>query len=777
MRILKISGLMLLLFFLMHGKGYNQTIKPTQVSGLTLWLRADSALVLNGANVVQWSDCSGNNNNAMQVDNSMQPAFIDSVSSINNKPAIRFDGINDFLAFNEISTIRTCFFVCKHATGYGDYNTTLGHSSLYHFVGGTGNHLFSSDYASQDILQGSIFENSIGSSPSTITKPTKYSIVSLITTGNVAASNIGSDRGISNHFWNGDFVEIIIYSGALNNSDRITVEKYLDRKYAGPPVNLGPDINIPYGFCNTTLDAGSRFTHFLWSTGDTTQIISVGASGTYSVTATDYFGYLTSDTINVIFPHIALYDTVFCTGSNVVLSTGLAGNYGYLWSNGLTTPTISVNSPGAFSVTVTDSLSCYKESDTVYVGEDDFYSTVSLGSDTTLCAGELIGLVSSGPLPSGMTYHWSTSDTTAEIPISTSGDYSVTVTNVNGCIAIDTVFVTIAGIVPNVDFSFNTACSGLASQFNNTSTPGGTTWLWNFGDGQTSALENPSHVYATGGDYNVSLLCSDGNCSNVISKTIHMPYSPSVAFAVSQTCINIPYSFIDQSFVSEGSIVIWDWNFGDGSPHSAVQNPQHIYALPGNYDVSLTVQTDSGCTDIATHQITVVGSAPAPSVFTLLHPVDNFVTTGHIINFAWNITPGAVTYTLEYSVDSLFTNNVIAIPGLQGPTCQQNIGLPQTYYWRVIAYNLCGDSIISPVFSFTFLSLNSIPGLQIWLRADSNVVLNGNKVSHWNDCSGNGNHALQPVAGSQPLIIDSVLNGLPVVNFNGSGYLSSVFTS
>ncbi|HNW91160.1 MAG TPA: hypothetical protein PKN48_15990, partial [Bacteroidales bacterium] len=67
-------------------------IKPNHIPGLQLWLRADSSVVLNGSNVSQWSDCSGNGYNSIQATTANQPLYYSSVSTLNNKPALHFDG-------------------------------------------------------------------------------------------------------------------------------------------------------------------------------------------------------------------------------------------------------------------------------------------------------------------------------------------------------------------------------------------------------------------------------------------------------------------------------------------------------------------------------------------------------------------------------------------------------------------------------------------------------------------------------------------------------------
>ena len=117
------------------------------------------SVIKNSNKVNLWTDKSGNNNNALQNDTSKQPVFIDNV--LNNKPVIRFDGIDDFMSFNEITNIRSCFFVVKHATGSQNYTPMLGHSVYYDFHGGLGTLLFHAQPYVANVINGQGFINSV----------------------------------------------------------------------------------------------------------------------------------------------------------------------------------------------------------------------------------------------------------------------------------------------------------------------------------------------------------------------------------------------------------------------------------------------------------------------------------------------------------------------------------------------------------------------------------------------------------------------------------------
>ena len=161
-----------------------------------------------------------------------------------------------------------------------------------------------------------------------------------------------------------------------------------------------------------------------------------------------------------------------------------------------------------------------------------------------------------------------------------------------------------------------TGTSPLTVQFTNQSTGGDTSWSWDFGDGGTSTLQNPSHAYTDvlGGNFNVSLIATGPGGSNTKTRpnyisTAAVP-APVAAFSGTPLSGTVPLSvaFTD---ASTGTISSWSWNFGDGEA-STLQNPTHNYVASGTYTVALTV-TGPGGSDPETK----VGYITAnPAVFT-----------------------------------------------------------------------------------------------------------------------------------------------------------------
>jgi Zn-dependent metalloprotease len=160
---------------------------------------------------------------------------------------------------------------------------------------------------------------------------------------------------------------------------------------------------------------------------------------------------------------------------------------------------------------------------------------------------------------------------------------------------------------PTADFTFTT--TDLTADFTDTSTdPDGTivSWDWDFGDGNTSTQQNPSHTYAAAGTYNVTLTVTDNDsATDSVTKpvTVTAPnQAPTADFTFTTT--DLTANFTDTSTDPDGTIVSWLWDFGDGNT-STVQNPSHTYAAAGTYNVTLTVTDNDSATDSVTKPVTV----------------------------------------------------------------------------------------------------------------------------------------------------------------------------
>jgi PKD repeat protein len=163
--------------------------------------------------------------------------------------------------------------------------------------------------------------------------------------------------------------------------------------------------------------------------------------------------------------------------------------------------------------------------------------------------------------------------------------------------------------IPTVRFDWTppTPDAGQTVQFNDNTTSSPTTWSWTFGDGATSTLQHPTHVYGPGGTYTVSLTASNSVGSDSASEQISVAHVvPTAAFTWDPTAPDVGQQ-VQFTDTSSGYPTTWSWNFDDGSS-STEQNPTHSFGQAGTYDVALTVTNPAG-SDLVTHQVTV-GSAP-----------------------------------------------------------------------------------------------------------------------------------------------------------------------
>ena len=213
-----------------------------------------------------------------------------------------------------------------------------------------------------------------------------------------------------------------------------------------PILNLGQDASICDG-ASIVLDAENSGSTYIWSTGDTSQTITINQTGLYSVTVTNISACTAEDDFMLIVNQLPTpdlgSDVSICDGEFVILDPGSFENY--LWSDGNTTQSISVDLAGTYSVTVSDVNGC-QNSDTIEVTIDDL-PIVNLGSDASICEGGSILLDAENY---GSQFLWNTGETTQNIETSLAGTYFVSVSDANGCENFDFINISINPL-PSID--------------------------------------------------------------------------------------------------------------------------------------------------------------------------------------------------------------------------------------------------------------------------------------------------------------------------------------
>jgi len=155
-----------------------------------------------------------------------------------------------------------------------------------------------------------------------------------------------------------------------------------------------------------------------------------------------------------------------------------------------------------------------------------------------------------------------------------------------------------SSLVANFNAAPVTGIMPLTVQFLDTSTGNPTSWQWSFGDGATSSLQSPSHMYANPGKYTVALTVSNAQGSNtmMMSDLVYVRNTPPTAdFSGSPLSGPAPLSVQFTDLSTGNAITQWNWDFGDGSTSvGANNNPIHVYQSLGLYTVTLVASNDGG---------------------------------------------------------------------------------------------------------------------------------------------------------------------------------------
>jgi gliding motility-associated-like protein len=234
---------------------------------------------------------------------------------------------------------------------------------------------------------------------------------------------------------------------------------------------------------------------------------------------------------------------------------------------------------------------------------------------------------------------YTSTDTTPTHTYTTQGVFAVKliITTAGGCS--DTAIMNRAVVTnsrPVVSFSASprNTCATTTINFTDKSTGNAVKWLWDFGDGSTSTVHNPLHVYNDTGYFDIQLIAWNSGCPDTLKITDYLYINVPIArFKESFICSKpLERTFTNQSTGADE----WNWDFGDGT-QSTEFSPPHIYSVPGNYTVSLLVKNHiSGCEYKAIKQIQVV------DITASFFASDTVICRGNKITFNTNLSLGLV---------------------------------------------------------------------------------------------------------------------------------------
>lgn len=167
-----------------------------------------------------------------------------------------------------------------------------------------------------------------------------------------------------------------------------------------------------------------------------------------------------------------------------------------------------------------------------------------------------------------------------------------------------------AQVTANFSASPRSVCVGDPINFTDLSSASGgsiSSWLWNFGDGNTSTQANPTHTYTAAGNYNITLTVSDGSVSvaEVKANFITVHPLPAVSFQTPLSGCEVPYSAVFSAIQPQGNYT-YAWDFGNGQTSTSAAPSGIVYNQAGSYEVNLSVTaTETSCQNDLTQTITV----------------------------------------------------------------------------------------------------------------------------------------------------------------------------
>lgn len=211
----------------------------------------------------------------------------------------------------------------------------------------------------------------------------------------------------------------------------------------------------------------------------------------------------------------------------------------------------------------------------------------------------------------------------------------------------------------NFKSDITAGCSPIVVNFQDISTGNPTSWYWDFGNGGTSTLKDPSTTYFIPGFYTITLTATNASGSNTITQQAYIQVfdPPTVDFIYDKNAGCTPYKiqFTDQSTAAENTTnTSWFWDFGDGQT-SDQKNPLHIYRTADNFTISLKVTSDKGCAKTIT-KANIIDIIPGIAL-AFDNSLPSTCSAPANINFTNNSSgPGTVSYSWRFGDGGTSTN-------------------------------------------------------------------------------------------------------------------------
>jgi hypothetical protein len=460
---------------------------------------------------------------------------------------------------------------------------------------------------------------------------------------------------------------------------------------------VGPIAFCAGGSATLTSSAG---TSYLWSNGATTQSISATTSGNYTVQVTNAGGCQSAVSAATVVTVNALPATptitpvgplAFCAGGSVTL-TSSAGT-SYLWSNGATTPGITVNTTGSYSVRVTNASGCQSLASspttvtvnpilTAAVSISASANPVNTGTSVTFTASPVNG----GTSPvyqwyKGATLVGGNSATYSYIPVNGDVIKVVMTSNATPCLSgsqvtSNSVTMTVNTVAASVSIfsSGNPVCSGTSVTFYATPVNGGSpTYQWHRNGSHVGTGSTYTYTPSNGDQVYVIMTSSlpgvtgSPATSNTITMTVNaVPGTPG-NFTASTTFVNQNRSYVYTVPYVSGVTYTWSYS-GRGATISGTSNSVTVSFSRTANSGTLSVRASNGCGTSSARSIYIYVNSRSSEVVpdsSLLTPVPMILSTKNEVSVYPNPTTGPVTFEFQISENSRATLDITSMNGEQ----------------------------------------------------------------------------------------------------------------
>jgi PKD repeat protein len=423
------------------------------------------------------------------------------------------------------------------------------------------------------------------------------------------------------------------------------------------------------------------------------------------------------------------FNSNLCLGDTLRISSSSLTPFTYTWNTGDGNTYTGSNiqhvyaSAGVYPITgqATQGNNCVRQLSNSFVTvtgvNADFYALDTL----SICAGQSISF---SPVDTtNTTYTWrptpnsslSTRDITRTYNNAGAFTVSLTVTK-NGCSAteIKNNYVTVNRAVANFTFTQTSHCLPITVNYQDNSV-NAVSWFWEFGDGNTSTLQNPTHTFTSMPTTNVKLTIVDINgCTASRSRSNVKLFKSNFTINKINACVNESVTYTATSL---GNVATsWFWDFGDGNT-STLQNPTHTYSQGGAFTITLVSSTTTGCLDTVTkidhiniHQVIAGFDYNAP-----------FVCPPLLVDFIDN-SSGAISYSWDFGNGTVSNNtnphNIFHSPGVYpiSLTVSDSFGCSDTFVHP--------DSLVipGPIINFSLLHYEACDSLEVEIINNSTNI-------------------------------------------------------